>query len=115
MVYRDIEDGGRSESSLAVRRRGGWCRSTEFRDSDADDDVELATRCKLPEAEGSRDSKDADLNLRKGTDGGVCMEGLRGELLLCFPSVRNLESVKIKGIRNHLLLLLRLGVAGEEN
>ena len=39
----------------------------------------------------------------------------RGATVLYFPSVRNLESVKIKGIRNHLLLLLRLGVAGEEN
>ena len=102
---RDIEDGERSESSLALRRRGG-CRSIEFRDSDADDDVELATRCKLPEVEGSRDSKDADLNLRKGTDGGVCIEGLciaglRGdELLFCFPLVRNLEGTKKESYKN---------------
>jgi len=41
------------------------------------------------DSEGSRESKDADLDLLRGADGGVCMTGVRGDELL-FSSVRNL-------------------------
>jgi hypothetical protein len=77
------ENGGRLESALAARRRVRGCRSIVCEKSDADDDIELGTRPKLPEVRGeskiSCDGEDTDLDLRKGSEGGVCVKGMRGD------------------------------------
>jgi hypothetical protein len=77
------ENGGRFESALAARRRVRGCRGIVCEKSDADDDIELGTRLKLSEVRSeskiSRDGEDTDLDLRKGSEGGVCAKGMRGD------------------------------------
>jgi hypothetical protein len=90
------EDGSRFESALAARRRVRGCRSIVCEKSDADDDIELGTWPKLPEVRSEskilRDGEDADLDLRKGSEGGVCAKGMRGnESLISTVRVSNVK------------------------
>jgi hypothetical protein len=91
-------DGGRCESSLAERRS----RGIDFGNSAADEDVGYVTRSGLSRAvrEPRRSREETDPSLRKEPDGGVCKVDVRGDEFLS---------------QTHLLLLLRLGVEGEES
>jgi hypothetical protein len=79
-------DGGRFESSLAERRRGG---GIDFGNSDADEVAGYVTRSKLSRTvhEPKRSHEGTDPSLRKGSDAGVCKVDVRGDEFL-FSSVR---------------------------
>lgn len=109
-MYRVPLDGGRCESSLAERRRG---RGIDFGNSDADEVAGYVTRSKLPGTvrEPKRSREETDPSLWKGPEVGVCKVDVRGDEFL-LSSVR---TPKASGkVKTHLLLL-RLGVEGEES